>query len=58
MVASIVNQKSPLIQVELADLMVALQEKKAVKSFEKLIREENVNTSAKQKMEESIKEIY
>ena len=51
-------KKSPLVQVELADLMVALQEKKAVKSFEKLINEQDVNTSAKQKMQESIEEIY
>ena len=58
LVASIIHQKSPIVQVELADLMVVLQEKKAVKSFEKLIKEEDVNTSAKQKMEESIKEIY
>lgn len=58
LVASIINQKSPIVQVELADLMVVLQEKKAVKSFEKLIKEEDINTSAKQKMEESIKEIY
>jgi L-fucose mutarotase/ribose pyranase (RbsD/FucU family) len=58
LVASIVNQKSPLVQVELADLMVALQEKKAVKSFKKLINEKDVHTSAKQKMEESIREIY
>lgn len=58
LVASIVNQKSPIVQIELANLMVDLQEKKAVKSFEKLINEEGVNTSAKQKMEESIKEIY
>ena len=58
LVASIIHQKSPIVQVELADLMVVLQEKKAVKSFEKLINEEDVNTSAKQKMEQSIKEIY
>lgn len=58
LVGSIVHQKSPLVQVELADLMVVLQEKKAVESFEKLIKEEDVNISAKQKMEQSIKEIY
>lgn len=58
LVASIMHQKSPMVQVELADLMVLLQEKKAVKSFEKLIKEEGVNTSAKQKMEESIESIY
>ncbi|MEQ6123396.1 HEAT repeat domain-containing protein [Pseudotenacibaculum sp. MALMAid0570] len=58
LVASIVHQKSPMVQVELADLMVLLQEKKAVKSFEKLINEKDVNTSAKQKMEQSIEKIY
>lgn len=58
LVASIIHQKSPIVQVELADLMVVLQEKKAVNSFKKLIEEENVNTSAKQKMQESIENIY
>ena len=58
LIASIVNQKSPIVQIELANLMVDLQEKKAVQSFQKLINEEDVNTSAKQKMEESIREIY
>lgn len=57
LVASIIHQKSPLVQVELADLMVVLQEKKAVQSFKKLLKEEDVNTSAKEKMEESIKSI-
>lgn len=58
LVASIINQKSPIVQIELADLMALLQEKKAVKSFQKLMEDENINVSAKQKMEESIKEIY
>jgi len=58
LVASIIHQKSPIVQIELADLMTALQEKKAVKSFEKLMEDENINVSAKQKIEQSIKEIY
>ncbi|PQJ79081.1 HEAT repeat domain-containing protein [Polaribacter porphyrae] len=57
LISSIANQTSPLVQMELADLMVVLQEKKAVKSFEKLIDKEDVNTSAKQKMKESIQSI-
>lgn len=57
LVKSIINQKSPLVQMELADLMVVLQEKKAVKSFKKLIKEKGINTSAKEKMEESIQSI-
>jgi hypothetical protein len=57
LVTSIVNQTSPLVQMELADLMVVLQEKKAVQSFKKLIKEKDINTSAKEKMEESIQSI-
>ncbi len=57
LVTSIANQTSPLVQMELADLMVILQEKKAVKPFKKLIKEDDVNASAKEKMEESIKSI-
>ena len=57
LVASIVHQKSPLVQIALADLMVVLQEKKAVQSFQKLIKEQDINVSAKEKMEESIQSI-
>lgn len=57
LVSSIIHQKSPLVQIELADLMVVLQEKKAVKQFKELIKEKDVNTNAKQKMEESIQSI-
>jgi len=58
LITSIKYQKSPMVQIALADLMVQLQEKKAVKSFEKLIKEKNVNASAKKKMEESIQQIF
>jgi len=57
LIASIVHQKSPMVQIALADLMVKLQEKKAVNSFKKLIEEKDVNESAKQKMQESIQQI-
>ncbi len=58
LVASIVHQKSPLVQIELADVMVLLQEKEAVKPFRELIDQEDINSSAKQKIEESISNIY
>ena len=58
LVASIVHQKSPLVQIELADVMVLLQEKEAVKPFKELIDQEDINSSAKQKIEESISNIY
>lgn len=57
LISSISYQKSPMVQMELADLMVVLQEKKAVKSFKKLIKEDGINASAKEKMEESIQSI-
>ncbi|WP_299136221.1 HEAT repeat domain-containing protein [uncultured Tenacibaculum sp.] len=57
LIASISLQKAPLVQIALADLMVILQEKKAVKSFKKLIEKEDVNESAKEKMKESIQQI-
>ncbi len=57
LIASIINQKSPMVQITLADLMVKLQEKKAVESFKELIKKEDVNTNAKEKMEESIQSI-
>jgi len=57
LIASIIHQKSPMVQIALADLMVKLQEKKAVKSFKRLIDEKGVNASAKQKMQETIQQI-
>jgi hypothetical protein len=57
LINSLMKQKSPLVQIALADIMVVLQEKKAVKSLKKLIKEEDVNSSAKQRMEESIQRI-
>lgn len=57
LITSIAHQTSPLVQMELADLMVVLQEKKAVKSFEKLMEKEEVNSSAKEKIKESIQSI-
>ncbi|AUC16997.1 hypothetical protein BTO06_03200 [Tenacibaculum sp. SZ-18] len=57
LIASILKQESPLVQIALADLMVLLQEKAAIKSFEKILYEEDTNESVKQKIEESIERI-
>lgn len=57
LIGSIAKQKSPLVQIALADLMVVLQEKGAVNSMKKLIDEEETNESAKQKMKQSIEKI-
>lgn len=57
LVQSIVKQDSPIVQVTLANLMVALQEKKSIEPFKTLIRSKELDTSVKQKLETSIKSI-
>lgn len=54
LVKSIVHQDSPLIQTSLADLMVAMQERRSLDPFKELIRTKDLNKAAKQKIEESI----
>jgi HEAT repeats len=57
LVASLLIQESPLMQVALADAMVALQEKKSVKSFKKLLQNQQLNPGVKQKLEQSVKQL-
>jgi len=54
LVRSIKNQESPLVQVSLAELMVALQEKAAVKEFERIVESEKTPEPVKQRIRESI----
>lgn len=55
LVRSISKQESPLVQVALAELMVALQEKSSVKELEKILKSERTPKEVKKKIEESIK---
>ncbi len=57
LVQSIVKQDSPIVQVTLADLMVALQEKKSVEPFKQLMRLKELHESVRQKLETSIASI-
>lgn len=57
LVQSIVKQDSPIVQVTLANLMVALQEKKSVEPFKTLMRTQELDKSVKQKLETSINSI-
>lgn len=57
LVQSIVKQDSPMVQMTLANLMVALQEKKSIEPFKTLMRTKELDTSVKQKLETSIKSI-
>ncbi len=57
LVKSIALQDSPLVQIALADLMVALQEKTSVESMKELLKKPDINNTVKQKLEESINHI-
>jgi hypothetical protein len=54
LVLSIGQQDSPLVQVELAQLMVIIQEKKSVKELQKLMDSERTPKEIKSKIKESI----
>ncbi|MEZ4903239.1 MAG: HEAT repeat domain-containing protein [Spirosomataceae bacterium] len=55
LVQSLLKQESPLVQVALADAMVKLQEKSAVKPFKQLLRKDNLHQVVKTKIEKTIK---
>lgn len=53
-IKSIANQKSPMVQLALAQLMVELQEKKSISELRKLLQEESTPKEVKERIEESI----
>jgi hypothetical protein len=57
LVQSIVKQDSPIVQVTLANLMMALQEKESIEPFKTLMQNKDLNTSVKEKLEITIKSI-
>jgi HEAT repeat protein len=57
LIRSISNQKSPLVQVALAELMAALQEKAAVGELQKLLKDSETPSDIKKKIQESIQVI-
>ena len=52
LIESISYQNSPLVQLGLAELMVAMQEKKAVKEFDKIIERQETPEEIKQELAE------
>ena len=54
LIKSITKQESPLVQIALADVMVALQEKKSVEEFNKLLQKKDLNDAARGKILKSI----
>ena len=57
LVQSIIKQNSPLVQIALADLMVGIDEKRSITPFRKLLKKEEINSAAKQKIEQSIQSL-
>jgi hypothetical protein len=54
LVKSIAKQNSPLVQVALAEFMAVIQEKKSVKEFEKLLKDNKVPQDVKNKIKENL----
>jgi predicted anti-sigma-YlaC factor YlaD len=54
LVESILQQESPLVQAALADVMLKLQEKNAIRPFKKLLQQKNLNSLVRTKVETAI----
>lgn len=54
LVQSILQQESPLVQAALADVMLRLQEKRAIKPLRKLLQQKGLNEMVKTRIEETI----
>lgn len=57
LVASIVRQESPLVQISLAELMASLQEPSSVPPIRALIRKEETDTLVRKVLEHSLRQI-
>ena len=54
LIRSIANQDSPLVQLNLAELMAAIQEKKSVGELQKLVDSEKTPVEVKDKIRQTI----
>ena len=57
LVHSLTKQDSPMVQVALADVMVKLQEKRSIKAFKQMLRQDDLNELVKNKIEQTIKDL-
>jgi len=57
LIRSIVRQKSPLVQLALADVMLALNEKRAVEPIRRIIASPLVDYSVRSKLEAAVREL-
>lgn len=54
LIASILRQESPLVQAALADVMLKLQERNAIRPFKTLLQQKNLNSLVRTKIETAI----
>ena len=54
LIRAIAKQDSPLVQIALAELMAALQEKSSLKEFEKLLKDDKTPSEVKKRIKEKI----
>lgn len=57
LVASISRQESPIVQAALADVMLELQEPRAVEEFKKLLADNGMDTLVRYKLENTIRQL-
>jgi uncharacterized protein HemX len=57
LIRSIVQQDSPIMQLAIADVMLKLQEKRSVKSFEDLLKQKDLNPGVRDKIKQTITQL-
>ncbi len=57
LVQSIVSQTSPIMQSAMADVMLRLQEKRSVKPLKNMLNRDDLNSTVKDKLEQTIQKI-
>ena len=57
LIRSIEKQDSPIMQLAIADVMLKLQEKRSVKSFEDLLKQKDLNPGVRDKIKQTITQL-
>ncbi len=57
LVGAITSQDSPIMQYAIADLMLRLQEKKSVRSFRELLKQDNLEPGVREKITETVSKL-
>lgn len=57
LIKSIAGQESPIMQLAIADVMLKLQEKRSVKSFEELLKQKDLNPGVRDRIKQTITQL-